>query len=52
MKRRRKRKDPLIFLPVKVIFYVFDEIFDWECPDWNAPSHNEILEHERKKKEA
>jgi len=20
----------------------------WECPDWNAPSHSEILEHERK----
>ena len=23
----------------------------WECPDWNAPTHEEILEHERKKKE-
>jgi hypothetical protein len=28
MRRRRKRKDPLIFLPVKIIFYIFDEIFE------------------------
>jgi hypothetical protein len=28
MRSRRRRKDPLIFLPIKIIFYIFDEIFD------------------------